>query len=695
MPEVRYERDGDVAVIVIDNPPVNALSAAVRDGIAEALARLEADDEARAGVVIGERVFIAGADIKEFGQPPRGVPLPDLCDRLEACAKPLVAALAGNALGGGLEVALGCHYRLASAEAKVGLPEVNLGLLPGAGGTQRLPRIVGPEVALDLILSGKPMDGVRARQLGVVDAIADGDLRQVAVFYARGKADKLAQGGGPPPRASELTDKVANIDPQLFDDYRRKNASKWRGLVAPWRIVDCVEAACTKPFAEGMAFERAAFHDCLNSPGRKALIHLFFAERAAAKIPGVGPEARARPIRSAAVLGAGTMGGGISMAFASAGVPVKVFDADPEALARGRAHIEKTYAASVSRGSLAEAAMDRALTLITPVSDLANAGDADIVVEAVFEEIGVKEEVFRRLDAVMKPGAVLATNTSYLDIDRIAAATSRPEDVVGTHFFSPANVMRLQENVRGAQTSPEVLATVTALARTLGKVAVLSGNAHGFIGNRILSVYGRESDFLMEEGGTPSSIDAALMDFGFPMGMYRMRDLAGLDIGYKTRKAAAATRDPAARYSVIADRLVEMGRLGQKSGAGYYRYEAGARTPIPDPEVEALVEAAAAEQGIARRAVAPEEVVERLLAAMVNEGARLLGEGIAARASDIDVVYVYGYGFPRHEGGPMFWAEQRGLDRVLAFVERMHAEQGATWTPAPLLVERAKAGTWG
>ncbi len=443
-----------------------------------------------------------------------------------------------------------------------------------------------------------------------------------------------------------------------------------------------------------MAFERRAFLECLDSPARKAMIHLFFAERAAAKVSGVGPEVKPRPVRSAAVLGAGTMGGGISMAFANAGIAVKVLDVNAEALARGRALIERNYATSVSRGSTSQAAMDKALGLISTASDFAEIADADIVVEAVFEEMAVKKEVFARLDAVMKPGAVLATNTSYLDIDEIASATQRPGDVVGTHFFSPANVMRLEENVRGARTSPEVLATVTALSKTLGKVAVMAGNRHGFIGNRMLSVYGRESDFLLEEGATPTQVDAALMDFGFPMGMYRMRDMAGLDIGYKTRKANAATRDPSLRYSTVADQLVEMGRLGQKSGAGYYRYEAGNRTPIPDPEVEALIERAAAEGGHARREVTAEEIVTTLLSAMVNEGARILDEGIAARSSDIDLVYVHGYGFPRHEGGPMFWAEQRGLSTVLADVERLHAAQGDRWAPAPLLVERAQTGSW-
>ena len=690
MAEVRYERDGDVAVITVDNPPVNALGHVVRDGIAAALDKLEADPDARAGVIIGERVFIAGADIKEFGKPPQGIPLPDLCDRLEACSKPLVAAIAGNALGGGLEVALGCHYRVASADAKVGLPEVNLGILPGAGGTQRLPRIVGPEIALDVIQSGKPLGALRARELNIVDAIGDGDLRQVAVFYAREKAEK----GGPPPRASELTDKVADVDPELFDAYRRKNASKWKGLTAPWKIVDCVEAACTKSFREGMAFERAAFLECLNSPARKALVHLFFAERAAAKVSGVGTEVRPKPIRSAAVLGAGTMGGGISMAFANAGIPVQVLDVNPEALARGRALIEKNYATSVSRGSTSQVAADKAAGLITTASDFAEIADADIVVEAVFEEMSVKKEVFAKLDAVMKPGAVLATNTSYLDVDEIASATRRPQDVVGTHFFSPANIMRLQENVRGAASSPEVLATVTALSKSLGKVAVMAGNRHGFIGNRILSVYGRESDFLLEEGATPTQIDAALMGFGFPMGMYRMRDMAGLDIGYKTRKANAASRDPDARYSTVADQLVEMGRLGQKSGSGYYRYEAGNRNPIPDPEVEALIKRTSQEAGYAQREISAEEIVDTLLAAMVNEGAKVMAEGVAARASDIDVVYVYGYGFPRWQGGPMFWAQERGLDKVLADVERLHAAQGDRWAPAPLLAERAKAAGW-
>ena len=690
MAEVRYELDGDVAVITIDNPPVNALSAAVRDGLAAALRRLQSDAAARAAVVIGERVFIAGADIKEFGQPPRGESLPDLCDRMEASSKPLVAALAGNALGGGLEVALGCHFRLALPDAKVGLPEVTLGILPGAGGTQRLPRITGPEVALEVIQSGRPLGAARARELGVVDEVVTGDLRAAAVAFARARADA----GGEPPRASRLAHRTADVDPGLFDAYRRRNAAKWKGLVAPWKIVDCVEAACTLPFPEGMAFERRAFLECLNSPVREAMIHLFFAERAAAKVAGVGPQVRPRPIRSAAVLGAGTMGVGISMAFANAGVPVKVLDVNPQALARGRALIETNYATSVARGSTTQAAMDRALGLISTASEFAGIADADIVVEAVFEEMGVKKDVFARLDAVMKPGAVLATNTSYLDVDEIASATGRPEDVVGVHFFSPANVMRLQENVRGAKTSPEVLATVTALAKQLGKVAVMAGNRHGFIGNRMLSIYGRESDFLLEEGATPTQIDAALMDFGFPMGMYRMRDMAGLDIGYKTRRANAATRDPSARYSPIADRLVEMGRLGQKSGAGYYRYEAGNRQPIPDPDVEALIRSVSAEAGRPPREISAEEVVTTLMSAMVNEGARILEEGIAARSSDIDLVYVHGYGFPRHQGGPMFWAERRGLDTVLADVERLHAAQGPRWAPAPLLVERAAVGSW-
>lgn len=686
MTAVHMAREGDVAVITVDNPPVNALGHAVREGLAARLAEAIADDAVRAIVLIGERVFMAGADIKEFGRPAAAPYLPDIVDALEASPKPVVAAIAGAALGGGLEVAMGCHYRVAVADARVGLPEVQLGLLPGAGGTQRLPRLVGPEAALDLTTSGRHLPAARARELGVLDAVVEGDLQAAAVAFARAHAE------APPPRTGERTDRIAGVDPELFATWRRKNAARWRGQMAPFRIVDCIEAACTLPLDQGLAFEREAFGQCLASPTRAAMVHLFFAERAAQKVRGVGLEVKPRPIASAAVIGAGTMGGGIAMSFANAGVPVRILDTDAEALERGLATVRRNYDTSVARGSTARATADAALARITAVSDYAAIADADIVVEAVFESMEVKKEVFAKLDAVMKPGAVLASNTSTLSITEIASATARPGDVVGAHFFSPANVMKLQENVRGERSSPETLATVTALAKRLGKVAVMSGDAHGFIGNRILHAYGREADFLLEEGASPEQVDGALMDFGLPMGLYRMRDLAGLDVGWRIRQGEEATRDRSLRYSRIGDLLAEEGRYGQKTGAGFYRYEAGDRTPHPDPHVDAVIARASAEAGRPRRDWTADEIVERVLSAAANEGARILGDGVAERAGDIDVVYAYGYGFPRWRGGPMFWAQARGLDHVLAYVERMHAAEGVLWTPAPLLMERARAG---
>ncbi|MGH8517559.1 MAG: 3-hydroxyacyl-CoA dehydrogenase NAD-binding domain-containing protein, partial [Panacagrimonas sp.] len=595
------------------------------------------------------------------------------------------------ALGGGLEFALACHYRVALPGTRLGLPEVNLGLLPGAGGTQRLPRIVGPAKALDMMLSGKPVGAEEALKLGLVQQVAPGatlaDLEAAAVVFARMRAAT----GGPHPRARDLTDKVRGVDPALFAQVREQNAKKWTGRIAELRIVECVEAACFKPtFEEGSAVERALFIELRASAQSKALRYAFFAEREAAKIPGLPEDLKPRPVSSAAVIGAGTMGGGIAMCFANAGIPVQILDAAQPAIDAGIARVRDNYATSVARGSMSQARADAALKLISTATRYEDIGHADIVIEAVFEELGVKHEVFRTLDRVMKTGATLASNTSTLDIDAIAAATKRPQDVIGTHFFSPANVMKLQENVRGAATSPETIVRAMQLAKTLGKVPVLAGNGHGFIGNRILYVYGRECDFLLEEGATPWQIDRALQGFGFPMGLYLMRDLAGLDVGWRVRKGREAARDKSLRYSPVADRICELGRFGQKTGAGYYRYEG--RKATPDPEIEKLIEGVAAELGVKRRTVTDDEIVTRVLSSMANEGARILGEGIAIRASDIDVTYLYGYGFPRHQGGPMFWAEQQGLDRVLETVKRYEAEQGVLWAPAPLLVERAKAG---
>jgi 3-hydroxyacyl-CoA dehydrogenase len=674
-----------VAVLTIDNPPVNAMSMAVRRELLAAVQAAAADPKVLAIVLVGAgNKFIPGADIREFGKPMSGPSGRDVIAALEASPKPVVAALGGNALGGGLEIALGCHFRVATPDCKLGLPEVNIGLLPGAGGTQRLPRLVGAARALDLITSGKPMTAQQAQASGVVDELVDGPLLAGALAFAR----RVLAEARPLTRVSERDERLAGTDPALFPDFRAKHAKKWRGLIAPQRIVDCIEVACTKPFAEAYALELAAFNECKASPQRAALIHAFNAEREAARIPGLPAELKPQPIRAAAVVGAGTMGGGIAMCFANAGIPVWLLDATPEALARGRALIEKNYATSVARGSLTQAQVDRALALITGTLGYPAIADADIVIEAAFEDMEVKQAVFRQLDAVMKPGAVLATNTSTLDIDKIAAVTTRAGQVIGAHFFSPANVMKLLEVVRTAQTSPQTIVTTMALAKTIGKTAVLAGNADGFIGNRILAVYGRECDFLLEEGATPWQVDRALQGFGFPMGLYLMRDMAGLDVGWRIRKYREQFRDKSLRYSPIADRLCELGRFGQKTGAGYYRYEG--REGSPDPQVEALIEQVSRELGITRRAVADDEIVTRVLTAMANEGQKIVGEGIALRESDIDVAYVHGYGFPRHQGGPMYWAAQRGWAEIHDTVSRLHASQGKLWAPAPRLTEMAR-----
>ena len=673
-----------VAVITIDNPPVNAMSMAVRVELRDAVCAAAAEEGVQAIVIVGANgKFIPGADIREFGKPMSGPSGRDVIAAIEASPKPVVAALGGNALGGGLEIALGCHWRVATPDCKLGLPEVNIGLIPGAGGTQRLPRLVGAAKALEMVTSGKPIGAAEAAEIGVVDEVVAGDLLACALAFAR---RTLAQ-GRPLRRVSERDDRIAGTDHSLFADILAKNARKWRGLIAPQHIVACIEAACTQPVAEAHALELAAFIECRASPQRAALVHLFGAERNAAKIPGLSADMQPQAIRSAAVVGAGTMGGGIAMCFANAGIPVRLLDANAEGLARGRALIEKNYATSVARGSLAQAGMDRALGLITTTLDYASLADADIVVEAAFEDMAIKQAVFRQLDAVMKPGAILATNTSTLDIDKIASVTARPESVIGAHFFSPANVMKLLEVVRAGKTSPQAIVTTMALAKTIGKVGVLAGNADGFIGNRILAVYGRECDFLLEEGATPWQIDRALQGFGFPMGLYLMRDMAGLDVGWRIRQYREQFRDKSLRYSPIADRLCELGRFGQKTGQGYYRYEG--RQGTPDPAVQGLIEQVSRELNMTRREVADDEIVTRVLTAMANEGLKIVGEGIALRSSDIDVAYVHGYGFPRHQGGPMFWAERRGWSEVLQTVRHYHASQGPLWAPAPLLAELA------
>jgi len=688
---VSFDKQGSVGVITVNNPPVNALSQAVRQGLIDGLAAGQADPGITAMVIIGGgRTFIAGADIREFGKPPQPPDLHAVLEKIESSSKPVVAAIHGTALGGGLEVCLACHYRVAVAAGQVGLPEVKLGLLPGAGGTQRLPRVVGVEVALKMIVSGDPIPAARAQAVGLVDEIVEGDLRGSAVRFA----ERMVAETKPLRRISAMDDKLqaARANPAIFESFRKSIEREARGYLAPFKCIEAVQAAVTLPFAEGLKRERQLFQECMASPQSKGQIHAFFAEREATKIPDVPPGTPARKIERAAVIGAGTMGGGIAMNFANAGIPVTVVEMSQEALDQGLAVVKKNYAATVEKGRLSQADMATRMGLITGSLDRGAVREADIVIEAVFEEMGVKKEVFAALDKIAKPGAVLASNTSTLDIDEIASATSRPEAVIGTHFFSPANVMRLLELVRGAKTSKETIATSAELARRIRKVWVLAGNCDGFIGNRMLAPYLREAEFLVEEGATPQQVDTVIYDFGFAMGPFAMQDLAGLDVGWRIRKGKAATRRKDLRYSHVGDRLCEQGRFGQKTGAGWYRYEAGSRTPKPDPEVEALIAGAAQESGVARRRVGDEEVLKRCLWALVNEGARILEEGIALRSSDIDVTYLYGYGFPRYRGGPMFYADQVGLGRVHADVAAFHTRHGEPWAPAPLLERLAKEG---
>jgi 3-hydroxyacyl-CoA dehydrogenase len=684
---VIYSDDEGIAVLTIDAPPVNAMSVAVREGLHAALSRALAEPSIKAVVLIGAHdKFIAGIDIKEFGGPRPGVKLADLQALIEQADKPVVAAIDGFALGGGLELALAAPFRVATVHARLGLPEVNLGLLPGGGGTQRLTRLLGPEAALEVMLSGRHLTAQEALDNGLLDKIVDTKLLPAALDFARAAAAAAA----PTRKIIERTEKVSGIDFEIFDTVRKKNESKWRGLVAPYKIVDCVEAACRLGPREGLEFERRAFQICLDAPARAAQVHLFFAERKAAKLPRGDASAAPRPIRRTAVVGAGTMGGGIAMALANAGYEVRLLDISQEALDRGLARVRSNYATSVARGSTSQAKADAALARIEAVLDYAALGDADLLIEAVFEDMALKQDVFRKLDAMAKPGAILGSNTSTMDIDAIAGVTRRPGDVIGLHFFSPAHVMRLLEVVRGAKTSAETVATAMSFAKAIGKMPVLARNADGFIGNRILKVYGREAEFLLEEGATPWQIDKALQAFGFPMGVFLMRDLAGLDVSWRVRQYRAQFRDPGERYSPVADRICELGRFGQKTGMGYYRYEG--RTAIPDPAIEDLIETVSADLGIERKPISDDEIIRRIVTAMVNEGAFILGEGIARCASDIDVVYVHGYGFPKYRGGPMFWAERHGLAKVYDTVQGFHASFGDLWRPAPLLAQLAGSG---
>jgi len=687
---VHMRLDGEVLVVSIDNPPVNALGQAVRAGLQRAVEELEQNPAARAMLVVGRgKAFIAGADIREFGKPPQAPFLPEVINRMEAAGKLVVAAIHGPALGGGLEVAMATHYRLALPGAKLGLPEVNLGLLPGAGGTQRSPRLMGALPAAELMLSGKHLSAKAALAAGLVDKLVDGDDPVAAgLAYVR----ELLASGTPIRRTSALPvpgDQAEAL--AALDKLAQDTAKKTRGLFSPAKIIDCVKVAVQTPFAEGSQRERAMFLECLNSPQRAGLVHAFFSERETAKIP----EAKAaapRPFAKLSIIGGGTMGAGITVAALDAGLSVVMIERDAESIARGQKNVEKVYDGLIAKGRMTAEAKAATMARYTPSTSYDAIGDVDMVIEAVFEDLEVKKAVFKELDRVCKPGCVLATNTSYLDIDAIAAVTSRPQDVIGLHFFSPANIMRLLEIVVPAKVAPDVVVTAFELAKRMKKVPVRAGVCDGFIGNRILSVYREAANHVLEDGASPYEIDAAVREFGYPMGPFQVSDLAGGDIGWATRKRKAATRDPQARYVEIADRIAERGWFGQKTGRGWYLYPEGARVGQQDPEVLAIVDAERAKKGITPRAFTHEEIMRRYMAAMVNEGARVLEEGIALRPLDIDVTFLFGYGFPRHRGGPMLWADMQGLPKVLADIEEFAKEDAQFWQPAALLKKLVAEG---
>ncbi|RKJ99746.1 3-hydroxyacyl-CoA dehydrogenase NAD-binding domain-containing protein [Alicycliphilus denitrificans] len=684
-----YSVQGGTAVITLNNPPVNAMGHAVRQELSAHLETAWADPQVHSIVIIGAgKLFCGGADVKAFNTPAsRAEPSSrTIVKQIEASAKPVIAAIHGSALGLGLEFAMGCHYRIAQRGAKLGLPEVKLGLLPGGGGTQRLPRLAGVEAALRMIIEGNPVSADEALKMGLVDEVATGDLLPAALDFA---AHVSARSEHPVASRRQAAEPA---EAGWFTAQREKLTKSKRGLPAPLECLACIEAAVTMPFDEGMKFERERFDVLVNGTESKALRHLFLAERAAAKVADLPTNTPVHPVRSVAIVGAGTMGGGIAMSFANAGIPVTLLEAKQDALDRGLATIRRNYDGTVSKGKLAREEADARIARITSTLDFAQLADADLVIEAVFEDMDVKKELFRKLDVLCKADAILATNTSRLDVNEIAATISRPASVIGLHFFSPANVMRLVEVVRGQATAPWVIATSMAVARQIGKLPVLVGVCDGFVGNRMVAQYAREAEFLLEEGALPQQVDGALQKFGLAMGRFAMSDLAGLDISWNGRKRAAATRPTHLRYSKVADRLCEMGRFGQKTGAGFYRYEAGNRTPIPDPIVQQVIEDCAREAGIERHEIDEAQVIERCIYALVNEGAKVLEEGIAQRSSDIDLIYVNGYGFPAWRGGPMFYADTVGLDKVYQHICEFHAQHGAFWAPAPLLRRLAEAG---
>ena len=676
MTAITTRREGDVLVVVSDNPPVNALGIDVRRGLADAIAEAAKDPAVKAVVIRGAgRTFFAGADITEFGKPMQSPGLPEVVDLIEASPKPVVAAIHGTALGGGLEVALACHYRVAVASAKLGLPEVKLGILPGAGGTQRLPRVVGVEAALPMIVSGDPIPAKKGEGIGLIDRIVGEDsLEADAIAFAREVAAKANH-----PVASH---RQAHAEPGMFDHFRKENARRLKGFEAPEACIQAVEAATTLPFDQGIAKERELFMKLITGDQSKALRHLFFAERAASKIDGVSADTPLIPIARVGILGAGTMGGGIAMNFLSAGIPVTIVEREQAALDRGVSIIRRNYEATAKKGRMTAEQVEKAIGLLTPTLSYDDLADCDLVIEAVFELMAIKKEVFTKLDGIVKQGAILASNTSYLDIDEIAAVTKRPEYVIGLHFFSPANVMKLLEIVRGAKTSPSVLATAMALSKKIRKVAVVAGVCHGFIGNRMLEPRQRQANALILEGAKPADVDQVLLDFGFPMGPFQMADLAGLDIGWDPDKSDGANN--------LRDMLCEAGLRGQKNGHGFYDYDEK-RNRTPSAAVEQMLRDFAAKKGIAQRSIDSQEILERLLYPMVNEGALILEEGKAQRASDIDIVWLNGYGWPAWTGGPMFWADTIGLDTVVKGLEK-HGSRVEGFRLSKLLADKAANG---
>lgn len=682
METVRLARQGEIAIATIDNPPVNALGQALRAGLARVIAEAGADPTVSAIVLAAAgRAFIAGADISEFGKPPLAPFLPDVLDAIEACRKPVVAAIQGAALGGGLEVALACHGRVAAPAASLGLPEVKLGLIPGAGGTQRLPRLIGAARAFPMMLSGEPFNAGKALELGLVDAVTGEDVIAAAVTQARMLASR-----GAPLRLSENRTRLTAADRAAFEALAADAMKKSADLPNVAALIEAVRGAFDLGFSEGLAVERALFLKLVADPRSAALRHVFFAEREIARVPGIGAEVKPRPIAKAAVIGAGTMGGGIAMCFANAGIPVTLIEQEQAQIDNGMNRVAAIYEMSVTRGSLTPEKRDERLALITPAVGLAAAAEADIVIEAAFEEMGVKQQIFAALDGIAKSGAILASNTSYLDVPTIAAATKRPQDVLGMHFFSPANVMKLLEVVRPQGVAEDAVVSAMALGRRLGKVPVVVGNGFGFVGNRMLEARTRATERLLIAGALPHEVDAALTGFGFKMGPCAMADLAGNDIGWRSRKARGKT-------AAVADAICEAGWFGQKTGRGYFLYPEGARSGQRDPEVEALIARISEEQGVTRRSFTTEEILSRLLDPMVNEGARILEEGIAARPGDIDVIWLNGYNWPAWRGGPMYWADTVGLGAIVARLEQLVAETGdGTLQPAPLLRRLAAEG---